>query len=62
MQNDKNKQQNEEESQVRKEIHPPKEHHSSAFREPNPDREKSTINTEEADLEQERKDAMTERD
>ena len=62
MQNDKNKERNEEESKVRKETHPPKEQHSSAFHEPNPDREKSTINSEEADLEQERKDAMTERD
>ncbi|MGZ5287260.1 MAG: hypothetical protein ACXWB9_08755 [Flavisolibacter sp.] len=35
---------------------------SSAFNEQAPGDEKSTSNIEEADLEQERKDAMTERD
>ena len=40
----------------------PKEQHSSAFREPRDREQKSTINTEEANLEQERKEAMTERD
>jgi hypothetical protein len=35
---------------------------SSAFNEPVPGNEKSTSNSEEADLEQQRKDAMTERD
>lgn len=39
-----------------------KKPHSSAFNEPKPDNQKSTMNSEEADLEQERKDAMTERD
>lgn len=41
----------------------PKEQRSSAFNEPKVRDEKSTTNPEEeADLEQERKDAMTERD
>lgn len=35
---------------------------SSAFNEPGPDAQKSTLNTETADMEQDRKDAMTERD
>ncbi len=35
---------------------------SSAFNEPAPGNEKSTSNSEEADMEQERKEAMTERD
>ena len=35
---------------------------TSAFNEPGPEIQKSTSNTEAADLEQERKDAMTERD
>lgn len=40
----------------------PKEQRSSAFREPKEQDQKSTVNREEADLEQERKEAMTERD
>ena len=41
----------------------PKEQRSSAFNEPKVRDEKSTVNPEEeADLEQERKEAMTERD
>ncbi len=35
---------------------------SSAFNEPGPETQKSTSNLENADLEQERKEAMTERD
>jgi hypothetical protein len=35
---------------------------SGAFNEPGPETQKSTTNAEEADLEQERKEAMTERD
>ena len=35
---------------------------SSAFNEPSPDAQKSNSNIEEADMEQERKEAMTERD
>ena len=41
---------------------PRKEKHSSAFQEPQNKDVKTTINTEEANLEQERKEAMTERD
>lgn len=62
---DKNKNQNRED-QKPSTTEPVKQEeskqHSSAFNEPNPDTQKSTLNTETADLEQERKDAMTERD
>ena len=43
-------------------IQKPKERHSSAFKETKQGEEKSTINPEEADLEQERKEARRERD
>ena len=39
-----------------------KNQRSSGFRETIPLQEKSTVNNEDADLEQERKEAMTERD
>ena len=39
-----------------------KEKHSSAFKEPQNRDVKTTLNTEEANLEQERKEAMRERD
>ena len=39
-----------------------KPQHSSAFNESSPDEQKSNSNTEEADMEQARKEAMTERD
>lgn len=48
--------------QEEKNIQKPKERQSSAFNETKQGEEKSTINLEEADLEQERKEAARERD
>lgn len=64
MQNDRGKKpdQPQQPQQPEQEKKEPKEQHSSAFREPRDREQKSTINTEEANLEQERKEAMTERD
>ena len=61
MQNDRRKKPDQPQ-QPEQEKKEPKEQHSSAFREPKERDQKSTINTEEANLEQERKEAMTERD
>jgi hypothetical protein len=61
MQNDRGKKPDQPQ-QPEQEKKEPKEQHSSAFREPKERDQKSTINTEEANLEQERKEAMTERD
>lgn len=58
-----NKQRNEEQpSNVQPVKQEEPKQRSSAFNEPVPGNEKSTSNSEEADLEQQRKDAMTERD
>ena len=63
MEKDKSKNEQQQPSPVKQPVKQEEtKQRSSAFNEPAPGNEKSTSNAEEADLEQERKDAMTERD
>jgi hypothetical protein len=62
MNEDKNKNRDSEQDRKLPDNNARKQPRSGAFNEPNIRDEKSTTNIEEANLEQERKEAMTERD